>query len=357
MIDLLERLGTSLYAIFAGVFDPSTGLHWLFLSSALLLALGVYWFRDSDQQRNLVGFLGYCFPRRIYTHRSAKLDFRFFVVNSAFSGLFLVPFVLSAAAVSHFTWMGLRSVFGQPEPLFMPGLGANALLTVAVILAIDLGHYVAHWHAHHVRFLWEFHKVHHSAEVLHPVTAFRDHPVVMFVSTTFRGFASGIAFGCFYFLYAGEVDEVRFLGLNLFAFLFSTAGFNLRHTHIWVSYRRALNRIFISPAHHQIHHSAAPRHVNKNLGLIFSFWDQLFGTHYVPGQREALDYGLCNRQEGAEFRSVVGLYLVPFRNVARLVGQSVLVRRLTAYTASSAPTSTQTREGNVSGCNRSRPRR
>ena len=187
MIDLLERLANSLTAAFAGIFDPGTGLHWLFLTSALLIALGVYWIRDSDRQRSLTGFLNYCFPRRIYTHPSAKLDFRFFVVNTAFSGIFLVPFVLSAAAVSHYTWMTLRFIFGQPEPLFTPGIGADVLLTVGVILATDLGFYVGHWLVHHVRFLWEFHKVHHSAEVLHPVTAFRAHPMDAVVSTTCRG--------------------------------------------------------------------------------------------------------------------------------------------------------------------------
>ena len=60
-----------------------------------------------------------------------------------------------------------------------------------------------------------------AAEVLHPVTAFRAHPMDAVVSTTCRGTASGIAFGCFYFFYAGEVDEIRFLGVNLIAFMFA----------------------------------------------------------------------------------------------------------------------------------------
>jgi len=41
-----------------------------------------------------------------------------------------------------------------------------------------------------------------------------------------------------------------------------------------------------------IHHSIAPEHLYKNLGVSFSVWDWLFGTLYIPRQREQLTFGL-----------------------------------------------------------------
>ncbi len=76
-----------------------------------------FWVRDLEQQRSLRGFLKYCFPRRIYLHRSATLDFRFFVINTALSGIFLAPFLLSAAAQRCNEWWGLVQLLAPGLPL------------------------------------------------------------------------------------------------------------------------------------------------------------------------------------------------------------------------------------------------
>jgi hypothetical protein len=36
------------------------------------------------------------------------------------------------------------------------------------------------------------------------------------------------------------------------------------------------------PAHHHVHHSANPKHFNKNFGSCLALWDWMFGTLYVP---------------------------------------------------------------------------
>jgi sterol desaturase/sphingolipid hydroxylase (fatty acid hydroxylase superfamily) len=36
----------------------------------------------------------------------------------------------------------------------------------------------------------------------------------------------------------------------------------------------------VSPQFHRIHHSIEPEHRDRNFGVIFSFWDRLFGTLY-----------------------------------------------------------------------------
>ena len=80
------------------------------------------------------------------------------------------------------------------------------------------------------------------------------------------------------FVAIGPVSVTSAFGMNIFACLFMLLGSNLRHTHLWIDYGPRLSRILISPAQHQIHHSADPRHFDKNIGFIFAFWDDLFGT-------------------------------------------------------------------------------
>jgi hypothetical protein len=57
-----------------------------------------------------------------------------------------------------------------------------------------------------------------------------------------------------------------------------------------------MEHILISPAQHQIHHSAAKKHFNKNYGSIFALWDWMFGTLYIPESYEDLTYGVADRQ-------------------------------------------------------------
>ncbi|MCC6140662.1 MAG: sterol desaturase family protein [Nitrospira sp.] len=103
-------------------------------------------------------------------------------------------------------------------------------------------------------------------------------------------------------------------------FAIALMGMHLRHLHIWLSYGRVFNRLFISPAHHQIHHSVDPRHWNKNFGSKLSIWDGLFGTHYQPRQPEVLRVGLLDAAS-REFETVWSLYTSPVaRSVHTLVG-------------------------------------
>ena len=96
------------------------------------------------------------------------------------------------------------------------------------------------------------------------------------------------------------------------------------HSHIWISYGRVLNHIFISPAQHQIHHSVEPQHRDKNMGAFFAFWDYFFGTLYVPRSRETFQVGLGKGEENPH-RTLSAFYLKPLASsVRRLAGASRL---------------------------------
>jgi sterol desaturase/sphingolipid hydroxylase (fatty acid hydroxylase superfamily) len=195
----------------------------------------------------------------------------------------------------------------------LPAASPASLLlqTVLSALAMDLGLFLAHKLLHEVPFLWHFHKVHHSAEVLTPVTAYRIHPVDDLLSMGLSGALGGIVTGVFQFLQPGNPGAIVLLGLHAGVFLYYLAGFNLRHSHVWLGYGWRLSHVLVSPAQHQIHHSKAERHFGKNLGFIFAFWDGLAGTLYVPREREDLEFGLASG-ENSNYSSVRRLYFLPF---------------------------------------------
>ena len=91
---------------------------------------------------------------------------------------------------------------------------------------------------------------------------------------------------------------------NIILVLFIHAYVHLQHSHMWIAFRGVLGRIFVSPAHHQVHHSGNPKHFNKNFGSCLALWDWMFGTLYVPA-------------EGARAARPSALPIIPTRTPSR----------------------------------------
>ena len=100
--------------------------------------------------------------------------------------------------------------------------------------------------------------------------------------------------------------------------MFSLIG-NLRHSQVWLSYGKTLNRWLISPAHHQLHHSADVQHRGCNRGFELAIWDRLYGTLCVPSDApQHIQFGLGDETDG-RWRSVGKLYVWPFWLLAQHV--------------------------------------
>jgi sterol desaturase/sphingolipid hydroxylase (fatty acid hydroxylase superfamily) len=128
--------------------------------------------------------------------------------------------------------------------------------------------------------------------------------------------------GLFHVVAGTGIADIRVLGVNVLLFGWYLFGFHLRHSHVWLAYPAWLSHLLVSPAQHQIHHSSAPRHFDKNMGFIFAFWDLLGGTLYVPRTKEELTYGLYGR-ESDQFASVPALFLRPFRNLVGMRSRAI----------------------------------
>ena len=171
---------------------------------------------------------------------------------------------------------------------------------------------------HYFPFLWQFHKVHHSAEVLTPMTVYRMHPIDDIFAIAVTSVFTGLADGTFRFFFTPQITTIMVYNVNIFIFVFYIFAYHIRHSHIWFSYGPYLSYILISPAQHQIHHSKSSRHWDKNYGFIFSFWDWMFQSLYVPRGRETIEFGIGNGEE-REFSSVLRLYFVPFMKAWRIL--------------------------------------
>ncbi|MDB5491559.1 MAG: hypothetical protein JWO78_1408 [Micavibrio sp.] len=296
------------------IFDPQQRIHVLYLASALFLALISFWtFRkDPDGPDTSKGFRGFVFGQGAYTHRSALQDYAFALVNVFVYYVVIAQLLISANACA----MVMHEFFGQLfGPLSKPVLIApwsKIVFTICSILAFDFALFWQHYLMHKIPILWHFHKVHHSAEVLNPITLYRMHPVDLVLSAFLAAIFGGTFYGLFWYLTGSTPQEYLVLGLNVVIFLFYIFGYNLRHSQVWFNYPAWLSHIIVSPAQHQVHHSIAPKHWDKNMGLIFSVWDKLFGTLYVPKTYEKLSYGISQKQPNP-FNSVWDLYVAPFK--------------------------------------------
>ncbi len=313
----LSKIGTALLEPLRYLLDPTERFCWLYLASGLVCAVFVYWharWRDPDHAPK--GLFAYLFPRQIYLHQSAKADYRFFIIDRILSFLILPFFVMLIPTIAYPVNWGLNALFGTPSaPLLQPGLATNLMLTLANVVAVDFALWWIHWLHHRVPVLWEFHKVHHSAEVMTPLTAYRMHPVEIILNYNLTCIFSGIVFGLAIYLTNNSYSLVTFIGLDFVTFLFLLFGFSLRHSHIPMAYPRWLSFVLVSPWMHQVHHSCEKRHLDKNMGFIFAFWDWMFGTLYIPRRGETFALGL-DSGEAPKFHSVLAMYARPFRNIA-----------------------------------------
>ncbi|HZF33743.1 MAG TPA: sterol desaturase family protein [Candidatus Angelobacter sp.] len=304
--------------------DPLRRLYWLYLLAALVLAAAVFFYRHRASRSSLLkDLVAYVAPRRIYGNRSARLDYWFFYLNAVVFGLILAPLV-GAPAVAVFVadMLGGSALASAPAgPWWSLGL------TIVTLLAMDLALYIGHYLQHRVAFLWEFHKVHHSAEVLTPITAFRVHPVDDLLTLSLTALFTGVVQGLFHVAAGTGIADIQVLGVNVLLFAWYIFGFHLRHSHVWLAYPAWLSHILVSPAQHQIHHSNAPRHFDRNMGFIFAFWDAMGGTLYVPKAREELSYGLYGEEPG-QFASVPALYLRPLLNLWAMRSRSAGLDRI-----------------------------
>lgn len=282
--EILEAVLTPLLYMFA----PESRVFWPFLITTALLALWVY----KRSRQGDKSFLKYLFPRDVWLGKSAILDYQMSVTNAVFrlfiNASTLLPMAAVAALVSTLLEWTLPSVHGDnwSRPV------VTGLYTLSVFVVGDFSRYFLHRLMHRIPALWVFHQIHHSASTMNPFTVYRVHPVESFLYGLRGTLSTGLVTGVFMWLFGTSLSGYDILGVNAIGITFNALGANLRHSHVWLSYGPIVEKIFISPAQHQIHHSRHPEHFDQNFGICLSLWD-ILGKSWTPaGKERAFDFGL-----------------------------------------------------------------
>jgi sterol desaturase/sphingolipid hydroxylase (fatty acid hydroxylase superfamily) len=134
--------------------------------------------------------------KKVLNHESFHADVKLLVLSVVFMPAVIGGLVISASAVSASVNHLLAGLFGSRAPVEGGDLTLKIVSTIILFLAYEIGYWVDHYLKHRVPFLWELHKLHHTADVLTPLTNFRNHPidniVFGYMLAIFIGGASGL---------------------------------------------------------------------------------------------------------------------------------------------------------------------
>ena len=286
--------------------NPDKRLFWAYILSSILIAI-IYFYVSKKNSRVITS-------SKLWLHPSAKLDYYYFFLSYFINIFLLIPFIISAKTIAFGVNKFLYLYFDYYENSFFSYGMIVFMYTIAVFLVSDFTRYWLHRFLHTIPFLWEFHKVHHSAKVLTPITFYRVHPLENFLFGLRYSFSVGLVTGVFIYFFAAMIDIYMIFGVNAFLFLFSLFGSNLRHSHVPFSYGRFIEKWFISPKQHQIHHSK--KHFNKNYGGYIAIWDRIFGTLCLSQNVKVMKFGL-RLEQMKDYLSLKDLILRPFINLIK----------------------------------------
>lgn len=297
-------------------FNPNKRIHLVYLLSSLLLAYYVFY-----RTKRKGSFIHYVFNKKVWLSKSASIDYMMFLCNGLLKLFLIMPYVYFGFVITFEISDFLTRQYGYVyRPLsFEKGV---IYYTIVLTLLSDFVVYLTHLAMHKIPFLWEFHKIHHSATSMNPITQYRLHPIELFINNIQGMLIFGVVTGFFNYWTTGQVSKWVFLGVNVFSMLFFILGANLRHSHVKLRYLNFLEYIFISPAQHQIHHSKFRKHWNKNMGSRLAIWDWLFGTLLLSKGVTKISFGLGGKED-QQYISFMQNMLNPFRNNFRRIRKYV----------------------------------
>lgn len=269
--------------------SPGYRIFWGYLLLSVPLALGVLY----RQKRSWKKVWRFASHKKYWRHASVLTDVQWIFFNNILWLFLLAPFFGTQIAVALQVKYGLDAVFGFDSANFiqLSLLQASIFYTICLFVVDDFSRFVVHMAYHKIPLLWRFHAVHHSAEVLTPLTLYRVHYLEMFINASRSILVAGFVGGVFIYCVDGKIQPLQLLGANIFSLLFNIAGANLRHSHIRLEFGR-LERFILSPAQHQLHHSSRPEHFDKNFGVMIALWDKLFGSWVASKGEPITGFGL-----------------------------------------------------------------
>ena len=207
-------------------------------------------------------------PQKIF-RRGLLTDMAFLFINGWLVLIGVIVIMTGAALVN-------RSILPAAVTQAIDDLPYLVQVPIVILIA-DLGIYWTHRILHVVPAMWQIHSVYHAVEVLDWLAAIHQHPLdVIFMKA-----------GALFPLYAlGFSTEA--IATYLLVYYWQTW---LVHAHVRLG-SGPLRRILVSPEFHHWHHSSEAEARDRNFAGLFSFYDVLFGSAYLPKEKKPKTFGI-----------------------------------------------------------------
>jgi sterol desaturase/sphingolipid hydroxylase (fatty acid hydroxylase superfamily) len=151
---------------------------------------------------------------------------------------------------------------------------------VQAVLVIVLGDFIGYWghRLFHGRALWKFHAVHHGSTRLDWLSSVRLHPVNDALERLFQ------VLPLFLLGFKPSVLGAYVPFLTLYAIFI--------HANVRWDYG-LLRAAVATPRFHRWHHTSQEEGLDKNFAGLLPLWDVLFGTYYMPADRQPERFGVA----------------------------------------------------------------
>jgi sterol desaturase/sphingolipid hydroxylase (fatty acid hydroxylase superfamily) len=232
-------------------------------------------------------------PKKIF-RKAIATDVGYYFLNSLVPGLLLsLPMAFVAWSAHRMLPAGLISV--------VVALPLWARLAAGMVVG-EIGFYWGHRWSHEIPLLWRFHAVHHSAEEVDFLVSTRAHPVDIVFSRICEltpmyvlGLASPIDF-------KGSLVPIIATVIGTFWGFFIHANVRWRFG--------PLEWLVSTPAFHHWHHTNdGPAYINKNYATMLPWVDWVFGTLYLPKDKQPERYGIDQPVSPVLFGQLVDPFL------------------------------------------------
>jgi sterol desaturase/sphingolipid hydroxylase (fatty acid hydroxylase superfamily) len=166
---------------------------------------------------------------------------------------------------------------------------------IEIMFLTDLAQYWVHRAFHRIPWLWNFHAVHHSAQVMDWMSGARMHFMEIIVLRAFT------------------VVPMFILGYSQVALSFYIFYVYLHSTFIHANFGWNFSRIgryIATPRFHHWHHGIEKEAVDVNFAIHFPILDRVFGTYHLPKDGWPQGYGIAGHPVPKGYWNQ---FLYPFR--------------------------------------------
>ncbi len=169
---------------------------------------------------------------------------------------------------SHTHWEAFRAAISGQWLVFQ---------VLEIMFLTDVVQYWVHRLFHRIPWLWNFHAVHHSAQVMDWMSGARMHFMEILVLRAFTavpmfilGYSQAALSFYIFFVYLQST------------FVHANFGWNLS----------TLGRYLVTPRFHHWHHGIEKEAIDVNFAIHFPLLDRIFGTYFLPKDKWPDGYGI-----------------------------------------------------------------